>query len=322
MYKKVINVFTVIISLIIGIIITVIVVQYSKYQFLSNITNGLYNENSIYFNPKNSEVIETIISELNRDDVLFCEINNDYRALYFNGEYKLPMKKGRFFNRSDLTGEKNYVVIGNNHVNNINSDNGKQIFSYGGIDFEVIGILGMDIPSPLDNMILFNLKNVKQYMSDDSIYVLSTVNKSQRIKNNPDITVYDVPIVGVHRIFDNKISMYVIMCICLLLSVYCLVILLLQHLKNQINKIKIYGILGFNYIYIAVKIFLEQMKYIIIPSALGIALPFLFTDKYYMSLKQVLVLLIINFIIIFLSILAIKIKVRSVLRRGVLYYYE
>lgn len=188
MYKKLINVFTVIVSLIIGIIITVIVVQHSKYQFLSNITNGLYNDNSIYFNPKNSEVIETIISELNREDVLFCEINNDYRALYFNGDYKLPMKKGHFFNKSDLTYDKNYVVIGNNHVNNINSDNGKQIFSYGGIDFEVIGILGMDIPSPLDNMILFNLKNVKQYMSDDSIYVLSSVNKSQRIKSNSDIT--------------------------------------------------------------------------------------------------------------------------------------
>lgn len=49
MSKKKINTLTVASSLIFGIIIALIVVQYSKYEYLSDLTNGLYKENSIYF---------------------------------------------------------------------------------------------------------------------------------------------------------------------------------------------------------------------------------------------------------------------------------
>lgn len=42
MSKKKINTLTVASSLIFGIIIALIVVQYSKYEYLSDLTNGLY----------------------------------------------------------------------------------------------------------------------------------------------------------------------------------------------------------------------------------------------------------------------------------------
>lgn len=322
MNKKAVNIFTVIVSCIIGIVITVIVIQDSKYQFLSKITNNLYEDNSIHFQVKSNDTIETIINEMDNGAVLFCEINDNYKALYFNGNYKIPMKKGHFFIKSDLTENNNYVVIGNNHVNKIYTNGNKEMFSYNGVEFEVIGITGMDIASPLDNMILFNLKNVKQYMPDNSIYVLSDSNKIQKINNNPDVIIYDVPTRSVNRIFDNEISMYTIMYICLFLTAYSLIILLLLYLKNQMQKIKIYGILGFNYNYIAVRIFSEQLKYIIIPSSLGTALCFLFIDKYYINLKQIFLLLIINLIVMLLSVFAIKIKVRSVFRQEGLFGEE
>lgn len=52
MSKKKINTLTVASSLIFGIIIALIVVQYSKYEYLCDLTNGLYKENSIYFMEK------------------------------------------------------------------------------------------------------------------------------------------------------------------------------------------------------------------------------------------------------------------------------
>lgn len=276
MSKKAVNIFTITVSCIIGIVITVIVIQHSKYQFFAKITNNLYEDNAIHFQVKSNEAIQTIINEMDSEAVLFCEINNSYKALYFNGDYKLPMQKGRFFAASDFTENNNYVAIGSNHVKQIYLNGDKEMFSFNGVEFEVIGIIGMDIASPLDNMILFNFKNVKQYMSDDSIYVLSVSNKTQKIDNNPDVIIYDVTTRSVNRIFDNKISIYTIMYVCLFLTVYSLIVLLMLHLKNQMQKIKIYGILGFNLNYIALRIFSEQLKYIIVPSAVGTALCFLF----------------------------------------------
>lgn len=322
MSKKAVNIFTVIVSCIIGIVITVIVIQHSKYKFLAKITNNLYEDNAIHFQVKSEDTIEPVINQMDSDSVLFCELNSTYKALYFNGNYKLPMKKGRFFAASDFTEDKNYVAIGGNHVKQIYLNGDKEMFSFNGVEFEVIGIIGMDIASPLDNMILFNFKNVKQYMPDDSIYVLSESNKTQKIDNNPDVIIYDVPTRSVNRIFDNKISIYTIMYVCLFLTVYGLIVLLTLHLKNQMQKIKVYGILGFNYNYIALRIFSEQLKYIIIPSAVGTALCFLFTDKYYINLKQIFLLIIINLILMLISVLAIKIKVRDVFRQEGLFGEE
>lgn len=49
MSKKKINILTAASSLIFGVIIALIVVQYSKYEYLSDLTNGLYKDNSVYF---------------------------------------------------------------------------------------------------------------------------------------------------------------------------------------------------------------------------------------------------------------------------------
>lgn len=84
MSKKKVNTLTVASSLIFGIIIALIVVQYSKYEYLSDLTNGLYKENSIYFKVKDNHDIDNIMDNLSYNEVIFGEINDDYRAIYFN----------------------------------------------------------------------------------------------------------------------------------------------------------------------------------------------------------------------------------------------
>jgi hypothetical protein len=128
---------------------------------LAEVTNQLYKDDSVYFTSQNKETVIQIEKQVKSGDVLFGEINSDYKALYFNGDYSLPMKSGRFFRPTDFLEENNYVVVGSSHESSITQRNGKSFFSYGWEEFEVLGILGMDIASPLDKMILFNLKNVR-----------------------------------------------------------------------------------------------------------------------------------------------------------------
>ena len=64
MSKKKINILTAASSLIFGVIIALIVVQYSKYEYLSDLTNGLYKDNSVYFKVNDINEVDKITEKL------------------------------------------------------------------------------------------------------------------------------------------------------------------------------------------------------------------------------------------------------------------
>lgn len=78
MSKKKINILTAASSLIFGVIIALIVVQYSKYEYLSDLTNGLYKDNSVYFKVNDTVEADRIWNKLSYKEVIFGEINDDY----------------------------------------------------------------------------------------------------------------------------------------------------------------------------------------------------------------------------------------------------
>ena len=58
-------------------------------------------------------------------------------------------------------------------------------------------------------MIFFNMKNVAKYMAiEDTLFVLSTNNKNSSAIDNADIQIYDVPVVGVHRVINYKVAVF------------------------------------------------------------------------------------------------------------------
>ena len=321
MSKKKINILTAASSLIFGVIIALIVVQYSKYDYLSDLTNGLYKDNSVYFKVNDTDEADRIMDKLSYNEVIFGEINDDYRAVYFNKRYSLPMKKGRFFRKGDFKENNNYVVIGSEHESSVKQIDGRNIFNYEGVDFEVIGIVGMDIASPLDKMIFFNMKNVAKYMAiEDTLFVLSTNNKNSSAIDNADIQIYDVPVVGVHRVINYKVAVFVIAYCCVALTLFCVVSLLYMYLGNQKNKIRAYGIMGFRRSYIVYNIFKEQLKYILVPVIAGTAIFSLADGRLYIGISHIIfMIMMIAFLIVFLLIVLER-KIRNILRSGELFY--
>ena len=71
MSKKKINILTAASSLIFGVIIALIVVQYSKYEYLSDLTNGLYKDNSVYFKVNDINEVDKITEKLSHNEVFF-----------------------------------------------------------------------------------------------------------------------------------------------------------------------------------------------------------------------------------------------------------
>ena len=76
------------------------------------------------------------------------------RGIYFNKSYiNLPMKKGRFFEKRDFV-EGNYcAVVGKNMMDKLYEKNRKSYISLAGSEFEVLGIIGYECDTVLDDYI-------------------------------------------------------------------------------------------------------------------------------------------------------------------------
>ncbi|QNR65245.1 ABC transporter permease [Paenibacillus peoriae] len=169
--------------------LSLIVISFSYYQVkhneLNTLSRSLYNENSISFTLNNQEEpldwskidtsqSYTIFSEL--ETIKFKNEIQDIRAIYFKNDTDLPpMVSGSFFNSTDFYSNKKLAVIGKNvDKSNIKKQNNKSYYKYQGRDYEIIGTMGAEYTSKLDNTILLNIDGVDLENSLQSkIYVLN-----------------------------------------------------------------------------------------------------------------------------------------------------
>lgn len=93
-------------------------------------------------------------------------------AIYFNGYYvNMPVIKGRFFYASDFTKGRLCAVVGKDRQSEIVERDGKSYIGVNGKQFEVLGIVGLDTESSLDQKIYINgLAGIKAYK--DIIYTI------------------------------------------------------------------------------------------------------------------------------------------------------
>ncbi len=103
---------------------------------------------------------------------LYYDVENDnngetLRYIYFNKDYvHLPMKSGRFFIRSDFYVGDNTAVVGTGRESSIYTDShGEKRIMRSGVEYRVIGILGYEEPTLLDNFIFLNLDSLGEVAS-------------------------------------------------------------------------------------------------------------------------------------------------------------
>ncbi len=101
------------------------------------------------------------------------------RGIYFNKSYiNLPMKKGRFFEKRDFV-EGNYcAVVGKNMMDKLYEKNRKSYISLAGSEFEVLGIIGYECDTVLDDYIYIN-GYIQEELFDSSVFLLDFFNEEE-----------------------------------------------------------------------------------------------------------------------------------------------
>ncbi|MGL5752957.1 MAG: hypothetical protein ACRCXT_20620 [Paraclostridium sp.] len=212
----------------------------SEYQLLEKIGRGFYSNNAITFNINTNESqfnADNILNNISKDQVLYKIISSNTRLVYFNSDkYEIPLIEGRTLFKDDFNSNTDIVLSGRNRLNEINSNQ------------TIVGTIGTNVDSKLDNLILMALKpsNINNML--DGVWVIdgkNDVDKSyNNIKNSVtslEVSIDKIPSIdsGISRLFNNKQLNNAIYILLFMMFISCLLTLLIYLLLIKKDDIKI-----------------------------------------------------------------------------------
>jgi len=111
------------------------------------------------------------------------------RAVYSKGEYQIPtIYDGRYFTQEEFDSEAAVCVVGKLVAERAlkEGEDGKKYFSHYGVDYEVIGYIGVSKATDLDNMVMLNMKRFNKDMHYFTTYYIDANDKEtvEAVKNN------------------------------------------------------------------------------------------------------------------------------------------
>ncbi|PEC19913.1 ABC transporter permease [Bacillus cereus] len=157
-------------DLLLGIVVALTILMLlivSSYFFKKNemdkLTNGLYSSTNFRFSMKESEgnnSLHKFIKQTKQSNYILFKENIEkpnIRGVYSSQTLNtIPMKSGRFFQKEDFFHNKKLAVVGK-EFKDIENISGKKFVNYKGHKFEVIGTIGGEVKSEVDNIIYLNL---------------------------------------------------------------------------------------------------------------------------------------------------------------------
>ncbi|MBR1692643.1 MAG: ABC transporter permease [Lachnospiraceae bacterium] len=176
------------------------------------------------------------------------------RSIYFNQSYvNLPMKNGRFFSKKDLIENYDCAVVGKNLSERVYQKNNKKYISIAGSEFEVIGVIGYECDTILDDYIYINAFSQKKvFQSNLYLMDMLRVKEPDELMENfvqgmEEKGIYVERLTGgmsffnafVPRILYSRWFLAALLC-----DVLCLVLLSLEWVNGQKKEICIRKLLG------------------------------------------------------------------------------
>ena len=149
------------------------------------------------------------MGHMEKGDILYGEIDRYCRGVYVkNGRSTFPVIWGRSFQKSDFFAGKKVALIGRNRRNDCQTIDGKAYYAVQGELYEVIGILGIESPSLLDNYLWINLDAMLDFFQSDGFYVLDGGRKSGNLLQDTSlgdiIREADIEKMGVRAMYKGR----------------------------------------------------------------------------------------------------------------------
>lgn len=151
--------------------------------------NSLYSGHQKVFSVIGSEeedqwdyVMQEIEAEF-EDFAVFVPVRNEdvmMRGIYVNGDVdEPPMLSGAYFDHSTSWTDQGMVVLGKDHEKDVSARDGKTYYQYHDMEYEVIGIMGTEEDSRINQMVLLDFKSAVRMSGINTQYILDAKKESR-----------------------------------------------------------------------------------------------------------------------------------------------
>lgn len=151
--------------------------------------NSLYTGHQKVFSVKGSEEEEQWdevmpgIEEGCRDFAVYVPVRGEdvmMRGIYVNGDIdEPPMLSGTYFDYSTSWTDQGMVVLGKDHEKDVFARGGKTYYQYHDMEYEVIGIMGTEKDSRINQMVLLDFKSAVRMTGINTQYILDAKDESR-----------------------------------------------------------------------------------------------------------------------------------------------
>jgi len=281
--------------------ITTILVVYSENQYILNekISNDYYSNKSLRFIVESDDdlTINEVFGNISSVDILYNEINNDIVAVY-GKDISFPLLNGRNIRTDDYNSRKRVAILGAN-IESTNIINEVEYFNFNGIEYEVIGRIGLNKESKLDNKIYINI--LETDIVQEGTWILDGDNtedyfNSISLREGIEISKIDTEKIDVKKLFNNTnliTTIYIFIWIVLIITIVLITYFWIFNKKNNIYIFKLCGLKKSN---IFIELFYEYLVMVGIGYSIGI-IPTALIFKNYISYNIKLLFLMIIIIL-------------------------
>ena len=316
------NIVLILILFIMGIVFTISLKSFYKANIIELLSNDIYKINTTHCLQNDNTQLEDLL-RISNNSFISKTLSENTRAIYFSSKYNysLPVIEGRFFKYDDFEKSNNYIVIGKSLKKYLYDRDNKTYYNYFGTEYEVIGVLGFDFSTKIDDIILFNLINVFDIAPNNTEVVIG-VNYSTAIDNieklglSKNIDVFDIPYTGVSRIWSSSkiyVLIYHSVYILGIISIFFLIYLKSYYYREYIDVFKV---LGFRKLFFYRYILMFESIIYCIALYFGIVISLIyFVEHYYINREFIELLMDFTFInlclFLFFNFLVFKRKLKS-----------
>ncbi len=244
----------------------------------------------------NTDDLTDALSAIKGNSAIYSDVtdeNGTVRYMFFNRNYiNLPMKEGRFFKASDFTKDNAVCVVGKGRSDEIYEKDGDKFFALDGREYCVIGVLGYESDTVLDDYIFVNMLSAE--LSGSGIFTFDFFDiEDPEERANELIEYYSdkgirAEICSQAASFSESVMPQVFSArwfICLLAACFlCLLLISVRWVEKQKRELAIHRLVGASKKNIAMLIVLKYLAVFAVSFAVGFVYCNVIYPAYFSSL--------------------------------------
>ncbi|NLU51475.1 MAG: hypothetical protein GXX10_01225 [Clostridiaceae bacterium] len=253
-----------------------------EFQLVQRISNSYFTDKAVcLYELKFSEATEVLLP----GNFLFSKKGYNIYGIYLNkGKFHIPIISGRTFETDDFYCSEPKAIVGKNVKTKVRD--GKEYYEFNGSELEIIGIMGIEKESWLDDSVYISItKDTRQVWTEpyilDGDRVIENVNLIEA--NYTHVKVNNLEESGIARIFSSNATNFNTLFFYVGLMFFITIIVSTSFWVIQKQKFMlILKICGVSRIKILLAICLEYFKYAFASFVVGIVVAY-FSIRYMFS---------------------------------------